>query len=250
MQTNILKKSPFSLIELMVVIAIIAILASFLLPGLGRARKSARLAVCASQQRQVGAAIHMFSEDNLKKLPHGANNANAKAGTWEIRVAPYMGINYAQSYIDDALSHTGNAEKLAPIDNPLLRCPEDSRVVTNGGFLRTYSINSYVRWYPHLLSQNPGNGVFSRTASKSLKTSFLSGDSLLLLENQTSKTTAHLHQGCAWDSALGTDDNVTNLQLPHQNGEKGNFLYTDGHVSVQTRNTLEINNYKALRTNP
>ena len=47
-----------------IVVAIIAILASLLLPGLGRARGQARTAQCAGNQRQIGLAIRMYLDDN------------------------------------------------------------------------------------------------------------------------------------------------------------------------------------------
>jgi prepilin-type N-terminal cleavage/methylation domain-containing protein/prepilin-type processing-associated H-X9-DG protein len=53
----------FSLIELLVSIAIIALLLAILLPSLGSGRSEARRAVCASNLHQLGHAFHMYATD-------------------------------------------------------------------------------------------------------------------------------------------------------------------------------------------
>ena len=76
-------KKQFTLIELMVVIAIIGILVSMLLPSLKGARSSALSTVCLSNVRQIGAAHSLYSTDNNEKtLPKNHP-------MWFLRIHPY-----------------------------------------------------------------------------------------------------------------------------------------------------------------
>ena len=64
----------FTLIEVLVVVAIIALLISILLPSLKKAREQAKTATCLSQLRQIGKAVGMYTSEFDDSLP--ANGLN------------------------------------------------------------------------------------------------------------------------------------------------------------------------------
>src|SRR2546427_9234901 len=59
----------FTLIEMLVVIAIIGLLAGLLLPALSHAREKGKRIACASNLRQIGIAIFAYAGDNQNHVP-------------------------------------------------------------------------------------------------------------------------------------------------------------------------------------
>jgi len=62
-------KKPFTLIELLCVIGIIALLAGLIVPAVSKVRESSRLSVCTSNLRQIGIALNNYSTDSKDRLP-------------------------------------------------------------------------------------------------------------------------------------------------------------------------------------
>lgn len=67
----------FTLLELLIVIALIALLASLLLPALGRAKEKARVTRVHGELYGVGLALEMYSQDHEGRLPPVRINCNS-----------------------------------------------------------------------------------------------------------------------------------------------------------------------------
>jgi len=72
-----IKLKKFTLIEVLVAIAIIGILASMLLPVLGKARRTAKTVLCKNNLKTLGMANFFYADNwNNYAVPHKDNNGN------------------------------------------------------------------------------------------------------------------------------------------------------------------------------
>jgi prepilin-type N-terminal cleavage/methylation domain-containing protein len=105
----------FTLIELLVVVAIIAILASLLLPVLGRARESARTAICINNLRQIGVASMVYSTDFKGNLPSFRNWLFTRPGDLSTgKLFPYLKAKSVYLCPTDTLERSSRRRSTAP----------------------------------------------------------------------------------------------------------------------------------------
>src|SRR4051812_23079893 len=104
-------RRAFTLVELLVVIGIIAVLIAILLPALNQARRQAKAVQCASNMRQVAAAVLMYSNANKGNLPPCQIKAGGDAydnGWW------FSTELVRQKYIAAPNNYADGVRKLAP----------------------------------------------------------------------------------------------------------------------------------------
>jgi prepilin-type N-terminal cleavage/methylation domain-containing protein/prepilin-type processing-associated H-X9-DG protein len=85
--------SGFTLAELLVVIVVIAILASLLLPVLARAKEQARSVSCKNHLHQIGLAMQMYVSDH-NIYPSAMGGGGPPFKTWPDQLAPYNPLNW------------------------------------------------------------------------------------------------------------------------------------------------------------
>ncbi|MHC4444373.1 MAG: type II secretion system protein [Planctomycetota bacterium] len=64
------RKPAFTLIELLTVVAILALLIAIILPSLSKARSQTKRTACAAHLRQVGIALLAYLPENRDRMPH------------------------------------------------------------------------------------------------------------------------------------------------------------------------------------
>jgi prepilin-type N-terminal cleavage/methylation domain-containing protein len=95
-------RSGFTLMELLVVITIIAVLASMLMPAIALVRGSAKAINCRANQRQVGMAVYAYAEEHDGYLVSATTAADVH---WFEQIAPYVTegkVTNGYVYMNDA----------------------------------------------------------------------------------------------------------------------------------------------------
>lgn len=124
----------FTLVELLVVMAVIALLVALLLPGVQSAREAARRTECTAHLAKLGMALHSY-ETSFEALPSGVvnpkgpihNTPNGYHMSWLVQTLPYLDEDVTYRHIDfsvGAYDKKNEVVRQARI-RPLL-CPSDT----------------------------------------------------------------------------------------------------------------------------
>ncbi|MDA9260779.1 type II secretion system GspH family protein [Puniceicoccaceae bacterium] len=205
-----IKRSAFTLIELLSVIAVIGVLAAILIPVVGKVRKSSYDATCTSNLRQVSAAYLLMMGDNKNILipaiqgEGSGTSLNSKwykpkddgpKAAWSIPLASFMQEGKQWNRLND------------------LNCPEALAAIGKASERSSYGFNHFVG------KTNASNGSFRGA----VRMEQLSSPSQTIMFGDTRKETD-----------IRTVQNLDHTTIYAWHGDYAKVSYFDGSVSSIT----------------
>ncbi len=131
--SRMFRRPGLSLLELLVVLAVVGVLFALLLPAIQAAREAARRASCASKLRQIGIALHAYSDK------HGCYPFSSLSwttgGPWDTLVflLPYVEQRELYNALNLSLPAQGKANSTITFRSPgAYLCPSDGKPNVNG----------------------------------------------------------------------------------------------------------------------
>jgi prepilin-type N-terminal cleavage/methylation domain-containing protein len=92
------KLGGFTLVEIMIVVAIIGLLASIAIPSYGRARQTAQMRTCISNLQCIDGAIEQWATECRKEAGQPVTYDDIKVYMKHAVVCPSGGTTFADSY--------------------------------------------------------------------------------------------------------------------------------------------------------
>ena len=92
------RRSGFTLVEIMIVVAIIGLLASIAIPNYAQSREAARRGVCISNLQQIEGAIQRWSLDMHKDEGQAVTYSDIRSYLKHSVVCPAGGTRFEDSY--------------------------------------------------------------------------------------------------------------------------------------------------------
>lgn len=204
-----MRPRAMTLVELLVVMAIIGVLVGLLLPAVQASRASARQSSCKNNLKQTGIAVLLYANNHDGDFPR----VHAATESWVYTLAPYL--------------ENVDAIRVCP-DDPLGL----ERLGTKGKGT-SYVINEYV-------TIETDDLMSVRNINKMKQTS----NTIIVFEgaDDRAENNEHVHASL-WYTERNISRNLWWQQFraevnPHRHADTANYLYADGHVETISEETV------------
>jgi len=205
-KTRVITKSKqsagFTLVEILIVVAVIGLLSALLLPAFSRARETARRTSCAGNLHQIGLALRQYATDYNNRYPvrYADSGLDSRKNNWRVQLFPYA----------------RNAE--------VFRCPSNPN--NNQSATVTTPANGVDINVSYACNYNSaGLGAFGNNdGSQHVRLNSISQPAELIAVVESLSSEADLDMD---DPAM-----IGQLFAGHQ--QRSNYLFVDGHVKAMT----------------
>lgn len=228
----------FTLLELLVVIAVISILTALLLPVLSKAKAHARSASCTNHLRQMGMALKMYVDENHNRYPY-AFSPGDEADNFDFNPAAYDRFWFAKLAPYYPVQWTNAAYHCPGYNGPIIGIRYDG--FDKSGPRGSYAYNFQgVRTehgnYPDPISGNPADFGLGPTVTAGTRPAIaeavvkLPSDMFAIGESRFLSLKINL-EGGFWGMTCGELQSKRWAFDPARHGKNYNQLFCDGHVA-------------------
>jgi prepilin-type N-terminal cleavage/methylation domain-containing protein len=226
----------FTLVELLIVIAIISIVAALLFPVFAAAKSASNQALCTSNLRQLGMGVNLYENDLDDQLPWSYSWDDNSI--WATAVNPYI-----HAYFKNSAG--------------LWSCP------VSGTFGQAYATNCQVIGMIDTRTQMPIETAFETTLNSSVlqtpSSTILAGDAIVSALVTSDRlqdaprspddfafphpANAANHTGDTFWAGYWLDLPFNDKQISYRHTEGASFVYTDLHVRRRVLDSLRDDNW-------
>lgn len=212
----------FSMVELLVTVAVVAILAGLLLPSISRGKRRALATGCLGQVRQFQLALDLYAEDSRDRFP--PNRDGMDLGLGETWVRGWMGLPGPDCTNVLHLHESLLGRYVGPIE--AWKCPA-SRPVEVGGVwqprIRSYSLNGFLG--------SPVESPAARTYRRRSELVDLAPGQAITWVEERAETINDGSFSQQWDFRIDEPSGwVLRDQPATLHGRSGNVAFADGHA--------------------
>lgn len=199
----------FTLVELLVVVAVIVVLAGITVVAVQGAIRKANAIKCMAKLKSLGTATLLYTQEHQGQLPRSFHSAGAyQEPGWAVSIAPFLGIPDSRIEGDWAI-----------VFNSHFRSPADA---STDPFVYSYALNVHFE-----LDPDGDDYTGSPATWRRLHQTPAPGGTILMGQPRPVRFGDHLM--CHQWTGIRAAKNALNHEI---HGGKANYLFLDGHVET------------------